>query len=246
MMIRVRNLEKRYGSRLVLRGVDLDVSPGQRLALVGPNGSGKTTLMRCLLGLVTFRGEVRIDGFDSTRDHAQAASRVAYVPQRAPALPATVAQVVSFWSQTRGIPGKALDEAIALFGLDRVALAEQRFTALSGGTQQKVLAATALASRCPVLLFDEPTANLDPAARKVFLDTLARLKPAPAVVLSSHRLEELDGLVDRVVILAEGRIAGDESWERFAADPALAALAGLSAPGVHFDPPPLHLLRRNS
>lgn len=226
-MIRLRGLRKSFGGRLVLKGVDLQVGPGERVALVGPNGSGKTTLMRALLGLIQAEGEVRMCGFDPWRQHADAQRKVASVPQRAPALPAPVGELIAAWARLRGLPAERLVACAATFGLDAGDLAKRPFVALSGGMQQKLLAAMALASDCTVLLFDEPTANLDPHARHVFLDLLAAREPKPAVLMSSHRLEEVRHLVDRVVVLTEGTITFDDRLATFLADPALAEAAGM-------------------
>lgn len=234
--VRVGGLVKRYGARAVLKGVDLEIAPGERVALVGPNGSGKTTLMRCLLGLVRATGQVRIAGHDAWTEHEAAQVHVAYVPQRAPALPATVGQVVEFWSATRRLGAERLGVVARVFGLDVEALGTVPFTALSGGTQQKLLAAMALATECPILLFDEPTANLDPQAREVFLAMLRDRRPAPTVVLSSHRLEEVTHLVDRVLVLTDGRISFDAPVDRFLAEPGVAAAAGMDTGGSRVVP----------
>ena len=230
--IDLRKLQKRWDDRLVLRGVDLTVAPGERVALVGPNGSGKTTLLRALLGFVRAEGWARVDGLDPWGDHARAMTRVAYVPQRAPALPAPVGQLAEAWASLRNSSPEALAESAAAFGLDLHALRAVRFSALSGGMQQKLLAAMALASTARVLLFDEPTANLDPGARAVFLAALAARQPRPAILLSSHRIEEIHALVDRVVVLSEGAVLFDDHLDAFLAQPELAHAAGMVGSGA--------------
>lgn len=231
-MIAVRGLRKAFDGRPVLRGIDLAVAPGERVALVGPNGSGKTTLLRALLGLVRVDGTVRIAGHDPFHDHAAAQVHVAWVPQRAPALPVPVGDLVRAWAELRGLPAERLVECAADFALDVASLRGVRFAALSGGMQQKLLAAMALASDCPVLLFDEPTANLDPHARAVFLARLAARTPAPTVILSSHRMDEVRDLVDRVVVLTDGAVRFDDRLDTFLADPELAEQAGLVTGGA--------------
>ncbi len=233
-MITIEGLEKRYGDRPVLRGVTLRVEAGERVALVGPNGSGKTTLMRALLGFVQGSGRVRVGGVDPWAHHAAAMEQVAYVPQRAPAIRAPVGELVAAWGRLRGQPtsgGSALAACAAELGLDLVSLRGVPFAALSGGMQQKLLAAMALASPASILFFDEPTANLDPAAREVFLARLAERPPGcpqrPTVLLSSHRLDELRDLVDRVVVLTDGVVTFDDRLSAFLAEPELARAAGV-------------------
>ena len=227
-MIRVRQLRKTYGRRTALNGVDLHVTAGERVALVGPNGSGKTTLIRCLLGLLDYEGTVSIGGRDPLTEHAAAQELVAYVPQRAPALPVPVNEIVRFWAYERQRGVADLFACCAAFGLDLSSVLDQRFPALSGGMQQKLLAGMAVATTCPVMLLDEPTANLDPHARGAFFDHLDARDPAPTLVLSSHRLDEVRHLVDRVVVLSEGQVTFDDRLDRFLADPALALAAGMA------------------
>lgn len=231
-MIEVRALGKSYDGRPVLRGVDLSVAAGERVALVGPNGSGKTTLMRAILGFVQASGAVRVCGHDPWREHAAAARHVAYVPQRAPALQVPVGELVGAWASLRELPAERLHALAADFQLDLAPVWKLRFAALSGGMQQKLLAAMALASPCQVLVFDEPTANLDPASREVFLARLAERRPAPTVLLSSHRLEEVRHLVDRVVVLTDGLVRFDDRLDAFLSNPRWASEAGLEGGGV--------------
>lgn len=226
-MIDIQGLAKSYDGRPVLRDVTLRVGAGEAVALVGPNGSGKTTLLRAILGLVRASGTLRVAGHDPWAEHAAAQVHVAYVPQRAPALPVPVGDLAAAWASMRGEGEGRLRTCAAVFGLDLDALRTVRFSALSGGMQQKLLAAMALASPCPILVFDEATANLDPRARRAFVELLAARTPRPTILLSSHRLEEVRSLVDRVVVLADGVVRFDDRLQTFLADPALAMEAGL-------------------
>lgn len=226
-MIEVVQVWKDYDGRPALKGVSLRIEPGERVALVGPNGSGKTTLLRVLLGLVSFRGSVRVCGHDPLADHAAAMTHMAYVPQRSPALPVPVKEIVAFWAAERGLDASRVAELSQAFGLDLGGAWAQRFVALSGGMQQKLLAAMALGTDCPILLLDEPTANLDPHARTRFFERLAARRPAPTILLSSHRLDEIRHLVDRVVVLADGVVSFDDRADHFLADAGLAEAAGV-------------------
>ena len=218
-MITVRGLSKEFQRRPVLHGLDLDVEPAERLALVGPNGSGKTTLLRCLLGVLSYRGTISVFGNDPLRDHVAVQRLLAYVPQRSPALAMPVRDLCRFWEAERGRTEGELFSVAAALGLDVGAVWGQRFTRLSGGMQQKLMAAMALATDCRLFLFDEPTANLDAAARTVFFEMLKARSPAPTLLLSSHRLDELRSLVDRVVVLTDGRVARDEPLEALLQNP---------------------------
>lgn len=233
-MIELEDVTKRYGMRAALDGVNLRIRPGERVALVGPNGSGKSTLMRAALGLLAAGGKMRIGGHDPWRDHRAAMVNVAYVPQRAPALSAPVGELATAWSALREVPVASLRERALEFGLPIDDLAEVPFRALSGGMQQKLLAAMALASTARIFFFDEPTANLDPSARSVFLAALAARDPQPTVVLSSHRLDELQALVDRVVVLAEGKVRFDDALSVFLASSSLRDAAGIAENTVPF------------
>jgi ABC-2 type transport system ATP-binding protein len=226
-VISIQGLWKEFPGRPVLHGLDLEVQAGERIALVGPNGSGKTTLLRCLLGLLSYRGRISISGCDPIRDHVATQRMMAYVPQRAPALAIPVRDLARFWEAERGRASAELFDIAAQLGLDVGSVWGQKFTQLSGGMQQKLMAAMALASGCEMFLFDEPTANLDAHARGVFFDLLRRRTPAPTLVLSSHRLDELKSLVDRVIVLTEGFVVHDEPLDSLLQDPALATAVGL-------------------
>jgi ABC-type multidrug transport system ATPase subunit len=208
-MIALEGVSVALGGRPVLCRVDLTVQPGEVVALVGANGCGKSTLLRAVMGFLPTAGTVRVGGHDPRREHAAAMRHVAFVPQRSPALAATVSEVRAFWARSRGLDPLQLDEMAGAFGLDLGTLAPLPFTALSGGMQQKLLAAMALATGCPLLVCDEPTANLDRAAREVFYDRLRARCPAPTVLMTSHRGEEVEQVAHRVVELADGVVTWD-------------------------------------
>ncbi len=208
-VIEIRGLSKSFGPVRALADVSLELRPGERVAFVGANGSGKTTLMRGMLGLLAVTGTVHIDGHD-VRTHPERALRdVAYMPQVSPPLDAPVRELVRATAALRGHSTARTAELVATMGLEYDRIAPVRLRDLSGGTKQKLLAAMALASDPRVLVCDEPTANLDEAAREAFFGLVAK-RPADAVlVLCSHRTEEVRALVDRVVELREGHVVRD-------------------------------------
>jgi ABC-2 type transport system ATP-binding protein len=208
-MIQIVDVGKRFGAVLALAGISLDLPAGSRVAFVGANGSGKTTLLRCVLGLTRCDGNIRIGGVDVAADPRRALAAVAYIPQIAPLLETPVAEVVLAHARIRRVNPRRLASIAEELGLDLEAARRKRFRDLSGGTKQKLLAAMALATDASVLICDEPTANLDTAARTAFFRILERRPTSSVVILSSHRVEEVHKLVDRVVELEEGSVRED-------------------------------------
>lgn len=208
-MIRVRGVGKAYGDRDVLRGVSFDVERGERVALLGVNGAGKTTLLRCMLGLASYDGLIEIDGLDARERGVEARSRVGYVPQRAPVSDLTAGDFVHLVAGLRRVPVDAVRERLASLGLDLDGEADKPLKALSGGMLQKTLLALVLADGAGALLLDEPTGNLDPRARRDFLDAIGRVDERTSVILASHRLSDVRAIADRILVLHRGRIAFD-------------------------------------
>ncbi len=205
----VDHVSKRYGAVQALDDVSLRIGAGERVAFVGSNGSGKTTLMRCSLGLLACQGRVQIHGADVAANPQEALRNVAYIPQVAPPLDASVQDLVRTTCQLRGQPVQRVAELAGVLGVDYERVAKVRLRDLSGGTKQKILAAMALAADAQILVADEPTANLDTQARNAFF-ALVAARPSDAVlILCSHRTSEVRQLVDRVVELREGRLIGD-------------------------------------
>jgi ABC-type multidrug transport system ATPase subunit len=212
-MITVAQVTKRFGRVTALDGVTLTIGSGECVAFVGANGSGKTTLLRALLGLVRVEGRVTIAGVDVGREPEIALRSVAYIPQIAPPIEAPVREVVRAHAALRGKGEDQTWQRAERLGLDPASARSKRFSDLSGGMKQKLLAAMALATEAPVLVCDEPTANLDGEARASFFEQLAERPKTGIVVLCSHRIEEVRQLVRRVVELRDGRIARDAPLE---------------------------------
>jgi ABC-type multidrug transport system ATPase subunit len=208
-MIDFREVRKAFGPVVALDGVSLEIGAGERVAFVGTNGSGKTTLLRALLGLVRVEGRVAIQGVDVAREPELALRSVAYVPQIAPPIDAPVREVVRAHASIRGLRPEDVAARARRLGLDLATCNAKRFRDLSGGTKQKVLAAMALAVEAPILVCDEPTANLDGEARAAFLEELAARPAGGVVLVCSHRADEIHDLVGRVVELRDGRVVRD-------------------------------------
>jgi ABC-2 type transport system ATP-binding protein len=209
MRVELSQIRKRYGRVDAVAGVDLDLPTGARVALIGPNGSGKTTLTRVVMGLVAHDGDVRLDGIPARRAGRARAAEIAYVPQVAPQMAATVADLVRTIADVRGMRPRRIAEIAAELGLDVRAIAGRPFRGLSGGMRQKLLIALALGAAPRLVILDEPTASLDAAARARFVQLQHELLAGATVILCSHRLDELRALVDRVVALEDGRIVHD-------------------------------------
>jgi ABC-type multidrug transport system ATPase subunit len=205
--IELRAVTRRFGRLTALADLSLEIPAGRKVALIGPNGSGKSTLTRVLMGMLSCEGEVRIDGRSPFREREGLAQRLAYVPQAAPQLGATVSEIVSAISCVRGLRPQAVATTAAALGLDLGAVASTSVRALSGGMKQKLLLALAFAADAGLLLLDEPTASLDAASRAAFYRLVEERAGGATLLLCSHRLEEVRHLVDHVVALEEGRLA---------------------------------------
>jgi len=205
-MIRFTSVSKRFYRHEVLSGIDLELARGDRVALVGSNGAGKTTLIRCLLGEYNCRGEVRVDGIDPRQARTDVLKRVGFVPQIAPPLKMPVGQLIRFAAGVCDSDPAAMHEVAGRLGLDSQRIRHQPFNKLSGGQKQKLLIGVALGRDCDLLVLDEPAANLDPEARHTFFQLLAERQQRAAMMISSHRLDEVAALVNRVVELDQGRI----------------------------------------
>jgi ABC-2 type transport system ATP-binding protein len=205
-VIRFENLQKSFRKTHVLKGLDLDIARGDRIALVGSNGAGKTTMIRCLLGEYTHEGIVTVNGLDPRTHRTEVLGRIGFVPQLPPPLKLGVGPLIDFAAELCGSDPARMIQIANQLGLDIAEIKGRPFVKLSGGEKQKLLIGIALGRDSDLLVMDEPAANLDPVARQVFFGLLAERRDNVSMIISSHRLDEVASLVNRVVELDRGRI----------------------------------------
>ena len=209
-MIQFKNVAKTFRRSRVLDGISLEIGVGERVALIGSNGAGKTTLIRCLLGEYTHDGTVTIDGLDPRGNRTAVLGAIGFVPQLPPPLKMPVGQLIDFSAALCGTDPQRIHGIAGRLGLEVEGILSRQFVRLSGGMKQKLLIAIALGREAKVLVMDEPAANLDPEARKIFFDLLAERQNDATMLISSHRLDEVSSLVNRVVEMDMGKVVLDD------------------------------------
>ncbi len=209
-MIRFEHVHKRFGRQTVLDDLNLEIGRGDRIALIGSNGAGKTTLIRCLLGEYRHQGRIEVGGRSPRAQRTEVLRHIGFVPQISPPLRMPVGQLLRFAAGVCDSDPARMQSVAAKLGLDVQRHARQPFNRLSGGMKQKLLISIALGRDCEVLVLDEPAANLDPEARHRFFELLAERQERAAMLISSHRLDEVAPLVNRVIELDQGRVVLDD------------------------------------
>ena len=216
MSIEVKNLNFSYGDHHVLHDISFKVEKGEFLSILGPNGVGKSTLFRCVLGLLSgYTGTVTVEGMDTRRlSVRELAKHIAYIPQSShPVFNYSVFDIV-LMGRTSGLstfrsPGRA-DMESCLWALEKVGiphLRERCFHRLSGGEQQLVLIARALVQKAPILMLDEPTANLDFGNQLLVLEQARSLaQEGYTVIQTTHHPEQSYMFSHRILAIQNGRI----------------------------------------
>ena len=210
VLIRAHELTKAFNKTRVLKGLSLRWNEGERIALIGQNGAGKTTLIRCILGQYIYDGTLEILQRNPRKQRVEILKEIGFVPQIPPPLKITVKELLKFYSNISNKPQENFIKIANKLGLQINESLSKPFVALSGGMKQKLLVSFALGKNPKILLMDEPSANLDPAAREIFFDFLGSYNKEALLVLSSHRMAEISGLVNRVVEMDFGKIVVDE------------------------------------
>ncbi len=207
--VSLRDVVKRYRSVTALRGVSIDVLPGEAVALLGPNGAGKTTAIRIMLGLRRpDAGTARLFGRDPRLPSARQA--VGAAPQDLE-FPGTlrIAEIVDFARRHYGDP-PPLDELLERFGLEN--LARRQAGGLSSGQRRRLAVALAFAGRPSAVFLDEPTTGLDVESRRAVWAAVAGFNAAGGtVVLTTHDLQEAEALASRIAVIAAGRVVREGS-----------------------------------
>jgi ABC-type multidrug transport system ATPase subunit len=217
-ILEIENLRKSFGRQVAVDGLNLALAPSQALALWGTNGAGKTTIIKCILGLHRFTGSIRVDGNETVRAGKAARRLIGYVSQELSFYDDLSAlETARLFAALKRVPRQRATAVLAQ--VDLLEHAGKRVAQLSGGMKQRLALAVALLADPPILLLDEPTSNLDAAARRAFFDLLRGLKAAGKTILfTTHRAEEIVGLADRVIVLERGRVIRDGRPDDFGAE----------------------------
>lgn len=202
-MIEIKNLRKAYDDQIIFNDFNLTIGK-EIVGLIGANGTGKTTLFKCVLGLIEFQGEILISGINVAKRPLAAHREIGYIPQYLPLWnEITVYESIQFFCNLRKANLKKGLDLLEFFDLAKHQ--KKSIATLSGGMRQKLSIAIALIPDPPILLLDEPTANLDAWATKEVISTINNWRGNKVVLFASHRIEEIYGAADRLVQISEGK-----------------------------------------
>ncbi|HUH01564.1 MAG TPA: ABC transporter ATP-binding protein [Kofleriaceae bacterium] len=218
-LLETRGLRKTYGDAVAVAGLDFEIARGEIVGLLGPNGAGKTTTISMICGVVKpTTGTVRVAGHDMARDSFAARNALGLVPQDVALYePLSARQNLAFFGSLYGLRGATLreriDQALAIAGLaERATEPVSRF---SGGMKRRLNLAAGLLHRPALLLLDEPTVGVDPQSRKHLFDSIRQLRAehGTTVLYTSHYMEEVQALCDRVAIMDRGELVASDTVE---------------------------------
>jgi ABC-2 type transport system ATP-binding protein len=210
--IRAQGLTKRYGATLAVDRVDLEVGAGEIVGILGPNGSGKTTTILMLLGLTEpSAGRAEVAGFDPLREPLEVKRRVGYLPDQVGFYDVLSARDnLAYTARLAGLPRREIDARFeaAMIRVGLPAVGRDRVATFSRGMRQRLGLAEIIMKRPSIAILDEPTATLDPHSTQEFLGLIRELKAdGTTVLLSSHHLDQVQSVCDRVALFNLGRIA---------------------------------------
>lgn len=212
-MIEAKGLCKFYGPFVAIEDVSFSIPQGQVVAFLGPNGAGKSTTMKILSGfLAATRGSAEIAGFDVNEQRLEAASSLGYLPENGPLYESmTPRESLAFFAEARGLIADRLQDRLETV-IQQCALSDvldKPIGKLSRGYRQRVGLAQALLHDPKALIMDEPTAGLDPNQIRDFRSNIKRLGQSKTILISTHILQEVEAIADRVLFIHNGRLVFD-------------------------------------
>ena len=209
-LVQIENVTKSFMGTRVLDEVNIEIDAGDRIAMMGPNGAGKTTLVRAMLGFYRIEsGSIRVGGFDPMRERVKVLENVSFIPQTPPPVRLSLDELLRFVERSSGTERETVITEASRMDLDVQGHLKKPFFKLSGGMKQKLLIAIALSKQSDLLVFDEPTANLDPKGREQFYQLLGEIDPQTATLFITHRLDEIEALVNREITMDLGKVVSD-------------------------------------
>ncbi len=219
--IEVSSLSKDFGAFTAVSDVSFDVRSGEVLGFLGPNGAGKSTTMKMITGfLAPTQGQIRVAGFDVSRNPIEVKRRIGYLPEGAPAYDdMTATAFLEFIARIRGYRGRERRERVAM-AIDKANLgsvAHKPIETLSKGFKRRVGLAQAILHDPPILVMDEPTDGLDPNQKHEVRELIREMAKDKAILISTHILEEVDAICDRAIIIAHGSLLFDGTPQQLVA-----------------------------
>ncbi len=211
MLVSAEKVSKVFMGTKVLDTVDMKINRGDRIAMMGPNGAGKTTLVRAMLGFYHIdNGTMRMNGFDPVKNRVEVLKNISFIPQLPPPVKLSVEELMLYVERSSNIAREKIFQESKRMDLDIQKHLSKPFFKLSGGMKQKLLIAIALSKKSELLIFDEPTANLDPKGREKFYELLTEIDETCSTLFITHRLDEIEGLVNRKIYMDLGKVVEDE------------------------------------
>lgn len=210
-MITIEHISKKFGNALSLNDISTTFNEGDSIALMGPNGAGKTTLIRLILGYYhPTQGSVKIYEKDPIKNRVEVLQSISFVPQLPPPIKLNLEELMQYVCKSSGIHRDRILHFAREMELDIEPNLHKSFFKLSGGMKQKMLIAISLARNSKIIIYDEPTANLDPKARDNFHRLLETDNHAKISLFVTHRLDEMKSIINRQIYMDLGKIIDDE------------------------------------
>lgn len=217
-MISIRSLRKSYGSNEVLKGIDLEITPGQIIGYIGPNGAGKSTTVKILCGIITeFEGDIKVFGYDLKTQGIQIKKRIGYVPENGALYDLlTPREYLNFVGTLYGISKDNLDPRIdnllSIFGMEKNA--DQRMDTFSKGMKQKILIMAGIINNPDIIFLDEPLSGLDANSVILVKEMLARLAAeGKTIFFCSHLMDVVEKISDRIILINDGKVLADGTFD---------------------------------